>query len=483
MHVIGRRVLDEMRRDLDRRAALIRRCVVERLDAQAPVRSPDHIVGVYFVCAREHSVHEVGEAISYHMTSGVHGPPAGSLLAACTGEVLACDPFDATGRVGLVWVGFPVRMMQYEDGRVFSTDILHLMAGEGVVGLCDHQDIQLVHLEIPDPVLATFPGPAYGAAGIREATGFPAGMPIFGTIIKPCSGITPAELGHMVGQAAANPLFGFVKEDENFVPGIPFAPVPERARQALKAIRALQARRAGRGLFFAPHITAPADLLMRHLDLVLEAGVNAVMFSDQFVGGTIRMVRERTRSLAHPPAIYGHNSGISNKTRSIWREVLDFLVRLDGADFRQTAPLTSTPPLLRPNGLEWLRCEQQLTAPLGAIKPAMIARAGGLDQGNIGLNLFDAQQRGYGDGILYLAGSAINSIKDAKGKASPELGSAAMLEAVEAFQSGAVAATDPARHVRDLYAYATSKRKTALATALRQRYPGVGRAAQKRARR
>ena len=54
-----------------------------------------------------------------------------------------------------------------------------------------------------------------------------------------------------------------------------------------------------------------------------------------------------------------------------------------------------------------------------------------------------------------------------------------MLEAVEAFQSGAVAATDPSRHVRDLYAYATSKRKTALATALRQRYPGVGRAAQK----
>ena len=104
---------------------------------------------------------------------------------------------------------------------------------------------------------------------------------------------------------------------------------------------------------------------MRHLDAALAAGVNAVMFSDQFAGGATRMVREATKGLANPPAIYAHNSGISTRTRSLWREVLDFLVRLDGGDFRQTAPLTTTAPLLRPNGLEWLRCEEALSRPAG----------------------------------------------------------------------------------------------------------------------
>jgi len=174
-----------------------------------------------------------------------------------------------------------------------------------------------------------------------------------------------------------------------------------------------------------------------------------------------------------PPAIYAHNGGISTRTRAVWREVLDFLVRLDGADFRQTAPVTTAAPLLRPSGLEWENCERELTRPAGPLRPVMVARAGGLDQGNIILNLRDARERGLGDGVLYLAGSAINSVKDASGRPSAELGSQAMVEAVEAFETGAVTGDDPQRHVAELYAYAKSRGKSALATALEQRYPTV----------
>ena len=52
----------------------------------------------------------------------------------------------------------------------------------------------------------------------------------------------------------------------------------------------------------------------------------------------------------------------------------------------------------------------------------MIVRAGGLDQGNIFLNLADAEKRGLTEGVLFLAGSAINSIKNADGKPDPRLG-------------------------------------------------------------
>ena len=51
------------------------------------------------------------------------------------------------------------------------------------------------------------------------------------------------------------------------------------------------------------------------------------------------MVREATKRLPQPPALYGHNAGIGVRTRAIWREVIDLLARLDGIDFRQTAPV------------------------------------------------------------------------------------------------------------------------------------------------
>ena len=41
------------------------------------------------------------------------------------------------------------------------------------------------------------------------------------------------------------------------------------------------------------------------------------MFSETYTGGTVRMVREATRHLPQPPAIYGHNAGIGIKTRGI----------------------------------------------------------------------------------------------------------------------------------------------------------------------
>jgi hypothetical protein len=72
------------------------------------------------------------------------------------------------------------------------------------------------------------------------------------------------------------------------------------------------------------------------------------------------------------------------------------------------------------------------------IKPVMLTRAGGLDQGNIGLNLAEAEGRGLADAMLFLAGSAINSIKNDRGKADPRLGAQAMQEALDVHRSAAL---------------------------------------------
>jgi hypothetical protein len=199
------------------------------------------------------------------------------------------------------------------------------------------------------------------------------------------------------------------------------------------------------------------------------------MFSETFAGGTVRMVREATKKRKNPPALYGHNAGIGVKTKAIWREVIDLLARLDGIDFRQTAPVRPGKPFLFPHGAEWLASEETLSRPLSGINPTMIVRAGALDQGNIGLNLADAEKRGLTANVLFLAGSAINSIKDKQGHPSPKLGAEAMMEALAVHRSGELRDVPMKEHLPALAALATRKRLMALREALRQRYPREGR--------
>jgi hypothetical protein len=103
----------------------------------------------------------------------------------------------------------------------------------------------------------------------------------------------------------------------------------------------------------------------------------------------------------------------------------------------------------------------------------MIVRAGGLDQGNICMNLADVEKRGLMEGVLFLAGSAINSIKNAGGKPDPRLGAEAMTQALQIHQSGQLRDVPMDEHVRALKTIAQQKKLTALAEALRQRYPSI----------
>jgi ribulose-bisphosphate carboxylase large chain len=458
--------------DADAREVRLRRLVTERLAAKTPPGMEDQIVATYFLALRTWSLEHAAKEISYHATSGTKDIPRGSLIEQCTGQAVGVDAFDSTGKLGLVHMAYPLRMFLQPDGHLTSTDILHTVAGAILFDIHENQDVRLVSLQIPEKVLRTFPGPAHGSLGLRKLARFGATEPAFGTILKPTAGITPDTVGALVEEAAACPLFLFVKEDENLYPRLDYSPVKERARRAADAIKRQQDKRGGKGLIFAPHVTGAPHEILENVHAVLEAGATGVMFSESFAGGTVRLVREATQHLPQPPAIYGHNAGIGVKTRGgIWREVIDLLARLDGIDFRQTAPVRHGAPFIYPHGDEWLASERVLTAPLPGIKPTMIARAGGLDQGNIILNLADAEQRGLSEHILFLAGSAINSIKNAAGKPDPSLGAEAMHQALEVYRSGEWRDAASEDHVRALMALSQRRGLNALREALRQRYP------------
>ena len=457
--------------DAEPRELRLRDIIAERLRARPAPKMEGYIVATYFFAFRTQKLAEAVEEISYHATIGVKHPPKGSLLEQCAAKAAGVDEFDSTGRVGLLHVAFPLKMMLQPDGHLTSCDILHTVAGAIIFDVYENQDSRLVALQIPESVLRTFPGPAYGPAGVRQATGFAPDQPAFGTILKPTAGITPSEVETLVSEIAQCPLFLFVKEDEDLYPNLDYSPVAERTRRAVAAIERAKQARNGLGLIFAPHISGAPHEIAETAKAVVETGATGVMFSETFAGGAVRMVREATKHMARPPAIYGHNAGIGVKTHSIWREVIDLLARLDGIDFRQTAPVKPGTPFLRPYGAEWVGSETTLSMPLPGIRPTMIVRAGALDQGNIGLNMADAEKRGLTEKVLFLAGSAINSIKNASGKADPRLGAEAMLQAVEIHHSSALRDVPAEKHLSELVSLAETKKLKALREALRQRYP------------
>jgi ribulose 1,5-bisphosphate carboxylase large subunit-like protein len=458
--------------DPDRREVLLRQVVQDRLAERPAPAIDDAIVATYFFAFRSTRLDHAVSEISYHATSGVKNPPPGSLLDQCSAKPAGVDAFDSTGRLGLLHVAFPLKMMLHPDGHLTSTDILHTVAGAIIFDVYENQDSRLVGLTIPERVLSSFPGPAHGPAGLRSQTGFAPDEPAFGTILKPTAGITAEDVGRIVEEVAGCPLLMFIKEDEDLYPDLDYSPVRDRTRKALEAIERVKDRRGGKGLVYAPHVTGAPGEILETVEAVLDAGATGVMFSETYSTGTVRMVREATKNRPLPPAIYGHNAGIGTRTRGIYREILDFLARLDGIDFRQTAPVKPGTPFLRPYGAEWEACELALSRPVPGIKPTMITRAGALDQGNLILNLLDAERRGLTEKILFLAGSAINSIKNDRGEADPALGTEAMLQTLEVYRSGALKDVSAEEHLEALAALAVREKYAALHRALQQRYPG-----------
>jgi ribulose-bisphosphate carboxylase large chain len=322
LSAVSSNILDVLWYDLENREMLLRQIITEQLDLHPTPSMDQHIVASYFFAFRTLSLADAVEEISYHATSGIRHPPKGSLLEACSAIPAGISELDTTGRIGLMHIAFPLKMMVDEEGKLASNDILHTTAAAIIFDVYENQDARLVNLNIPSDVIAHFPGPAYGPGGVRHLTSFPPDQPAFGTILKPTAGITPQEVGRLVGEVAGNPLFLFIKEDEDLYPNLPYSPVAERTKQAVTVINQEMPNRGGRGLLYAPHISGPPHEVLTTVEKVLEAGANGVMLSETWSGGSVRMIREATKHLEQPPAIYGHNAGIGVKTRGIWREAL-----------------------------------------------------------------------------------------------------------------------------------------------------------------
>lgn len=174
--------------------------------------------------------------------------------------------------------------------------------------LREFSGLKLIDLELPAAFADEYAGPQFGVAGTRRLSGVE-GRPLIGTIIKPSVGLTPDETARLVGTLAAAGL-DFVKDDE-LMANPPHSPFRERVAGVMRVVNEHHAR-TGKKLMYAFNVTGEIDDMLRHHDLVLEAGGTCVMVSLNSVG--LPAVAHLRRHSQLP--IHGHRNGWGMLTRS-----------------------------------------------------------------------------------------------------------------------------------------------------------------------
>ena len=192
--------------------------------------------------------------------------------------------------------------------------------------------IKLIDLDLPPAFAVRYPGPKFGIDGTRRLMSRPAGAMI-GTIVKPSIGLTPEQLGDLVGELAAAGV-DFIKDDELQGNG-PAAPLDARVK-AVMPVLLRHADRTGVMPMYAFNITDDIGRLEANHDLVVSAGGTCVMACVNLVGFAGLEFLHRHAEVP----IHGHRTMLGGIMRSeqvgigfrAWQKI----ARLSGADHLHT---------------------------------------------------------------------------------------------------------------------------------------------------
>lgn len=166
-------------------------------------------------------------------------------------------------------------------------------------GNCSLQpEVALQDVVFPEEVLAAFPGPAFGIAGLREATGAH-GRPLTCSALKP-QGAPVEHLARLAGTFARAGID--VVKDDHGIANQRYGPFAERVPAVQRAIDAANRDTGGRTLY-APTFSGGPRALEEQLRIARDCGVRAALVAPMLVGLPVFVeLRERlgVPVLAHP---------------------------------------------------------------------------------------------------------------------------------------------------------------------------------------
>lgn len=258
-------------------------------------------------------------------------------------------------------------------------DNIPLMLSSVIGNISSMPNLKLLDLEFPDSYLKQFKGPKFGIAGVRKLLNIPV-RPIVNNMIKPCTGISPAEGAELFYNAAVGGT-DWIKDDE-LIGGSPaFSPLEQRVKAYMAAAKRADEEKGEKTLFTA-NITDEVTRLRDNAYRAIEAGANGLLVNVFGVGFSgLRMLAEdpniNVPICAHT-CFGGAQTVAPNQGMST--EVAQKLIRLCGADIS-----LNVAPSAKFNALKekFVRTWQMGYSPMQHIKQTFSLVGGGVTPGMV----------------------------------------------------------------------------------------------------
>jgi ribulose-bisphosphate carboxylase large chain len=280
--------------------------------------------------------------------------------------------------------------------------------------------VRLVDMRLPPVAVHAFAGPRFGVAGLRAAVGAPR-RPLTATALKPV-GLTPAELARRAAGYARGGV-DIVKDDHNLMDQRAH-PFEERVARCQEAVAAANAATGGSTLY-APMIAGPFERLDAQAAFARSCGVRIVLTAPMLVGvdaARSLAARHDLALMAHPSfagaALGAGGGGVAPAL------LLGALFRLFGADL---SIFPNAGGRFAFDRAECVAIADALRAPMGGLRPAMPAPAGGMALDRVG-EMVETFGR---DVVLLIGGALMRASPD------PERAAALFRDAVERAGAGA----------------------------------------------
>lgn len=267
--------------------------------------------------------------------------------------------------------------------------------------------IRITGLDLPESLLSAFGGPRFGVEGIRRLTGV-WHRPLASTALKPI-GLPVSELAAMCAACARGGL-DIIKEDHGMA-DLHFHPFRERVARCHEAVVAANAE-TGRNTLYFPMVSGGFEQIADQFAYVKSLGVPGVLAAPALVGlDTVRALANRhgLAVMAHPAFTGTHfYSPEHGMTPAV---LLGTLFRLLGADI---SVFPNYGGRFSFSQAECIELAEALRGPLGALKPALPAPAGGMK-----LDRIEPMAETFGrDTVLLIGGALLQYSRDLEKSAS-----------------------------------------------------------------
>jgi len=324
---------------------------------------------------------------------------------------------------GVVFVRTPLINISDADPLY---QILMLAVGGPVLEFVYYSDVAFLDINLPESLIKKFPGPGFGIEGIRNLTETPFPYPIMGTIVKPCSGLTPEEVAEKCYLAAKGGV-KFIKDDEKML-GPSYCEEEKKIKLVSESLKKAY-EETGNKCLYAPHLVERSDRICETAKRYIEWGATALMLN-AVLGHNFEVLKMLREDKEIQVPLYAHSGGrscLSTGNRRIDDTVIVKFLRLCGADFFQHGVfgVKDTHIASLDEGL-LSHLVNVMRERIDGIKDTIPVAAGGLNISKINENLEKHYDEKFGYGVALLAGSGL--LSDPEG---PEMGAIKFKEKIE----------------------------------------------------